>query len=280
MEISGFTATDVWLQVLDQLTGNGKLTGSRIGRSLELINAHITVPMHKPIVTVPRRKLGYRFMFAEAHWILTGDNRVKTIAPFSKTIADYSDNGETFFGAYGPKIYSQLEYVVEKLCESQDSRQAVINIWRESPPKTKDYPCTLSAQFIIRGGLLHCIDNMRSSDAWMGFPYDVFNFTMLSGLITLCLRRRANIKVELGNLYMNLGSLHLYEEHWELAKQCLQDEIDLQKPRKFRYSFFLPLKEWSSPGEFLDHLDAVAAQAPGLLKSSWCHCIGRGDHNK
>jgi hypothetical protein len=140
MEITGFTATDTWLTLLEHVVSAGHHITPRGLSCYELVNMHTMIPMHKPIVTVTARNLGYRFMFAEAWWILSGDNRVETIEPFSTNISQFSDNGKTFFGAYGPKIQMQLDGVVEKLAKDPNTRQAVINIWRDNPPETKDYP--------------------------------------------------------------------------------------------------------------------------------------------
>jgi thymidylate synthase len=187
---------------------------------VELLATQITLDMEYPVVAVASRKLGYKFMAAEAYWILTGDDRVENIAPYSKTIANFSDNGVTFDGAYGPMIKQQLDYVVEALVKDNDSRQAVLTIWRPSPAPSKDIPCTVSIQFLLRDGYLHCIDTMRSSDIWLGVPYDVFNFSMLSLQVALALRARG-VWVQLGNLTLQAGSQHLYVRNREAADEAL-----------------------------------------------------------
>jgi thymidylate synthase len=278
MEVIGFSATETWLTALEHVLTAGKLTQSRGTNTYELLNFHTVMYMHKPIVTVPARKLGYRFMFAEAAWILSGEDRVSTIAPYSKMISNFSDNGETFFGAYGTKILPQLEHVINTLGNDPWSRQAVINIWRESPPVSKDIPCTVSAQFLIRDGLLHCIDTMRSSDVWLGWPYDAFNFSMLSSYIILALKNRVGLNLKLGLLHMNLGSFHIYSNNTVAAQVCLLPEEYTQ--RKFRYPILNPIEEWNSPEELVKHLWAVAEQRPQDLNSQWVHCVAEGKHNK
>lgn len=177
--------------------------------------------MSHPVMGVQERGLGYKFMAAEAAWILSGDNRVATIAQYSKQISRFSDDGEFFFGAYGPKIRDQLPYIMQTLARDVDSRQAVINIWREQPRQTKDVPCTISLQWLIRSNQLHCFDTMRSSDAWLGWPYDVFNMSMVSIYLLAALRRhhpQTFNQVTLGNLYLTAASQHLYEEQLTQAK--------------------------------------------------------------
>ena len=72
-------------------------------------------------------------MAAEALWILSGDNKVETIAPYNKNIKQFSDDGIIFQGAYGPRIISQLDYVIESLRKDRESRQAVLTIWNPNP---------------------------------------------------------------------------------------------------------------------------------------------------
>lgn len=278
MEMYGATATNTWLMALEHTLSSGTPTMPRGLPCREILNAHTTTPMYKPIVTTPARHLGYRFMFAEAYWILTGDNRVSTIAPYSKSISQFSDNGKIFSGAYGPMVVEQVDYVVRALTKDLNTRQAIMTIWRPSPPPSKDIPCTVAVQFIVRDGYLHCIDTMRSSDVWLGWPYDTFNFSMLSAYIILCLYENTGIKLQLGNLHMNLGSLHLYEENVEQARLCITPPYDAQ--RKFRYPFLDPITEFGTGGNLLRHLNAVAEQRAGDLKSTWVHCVAEGKHNK
>lgn len=191
---------------------------------MELMGNQTTVNMKFPVVLPKARKLGYKFMAAEAWWILTGQNTVSTIAPYSKQIVQFSDDGSYYHGAYGPKIVDQLSYVVESLVRDEFSRQAVINIWRESPKISKDIPCTVSLQFLIRHNRINCIATMRSSDAWLGWPYDVFNFSMVSARVRELLLRMSPLQfkgLELGNLTLTAGSQHLYERNFAGAEEVL-----------------------------------------------------------
>ena len=213
-----------WIGLLDVIMTSGHDTSPRGKRTKELLGMKSMIDMNQPVITIKERKLGYKFMAAEAAWIMSGDNRVSTIAPFSKAISSFSDDGLLFFGAYGPRVRDQLGHVVHSLCSDLDSRQAVITIWRPNPRASRDIPCTISCQFMIRDGRLHCFMNMRSSDAWLGVPYDWFNFSMLSAGVALMLRQK-NVKVTLGALHFYAASQHLYEENWDKVEPCLNGEI-------------------------------------------------------
>lgn len=276
-KLVGTTANDTWLLLLDHVLERGFVVTPRDQKTLEVLNMVTQFPMRKPIVTIKARELGYRFMFAEAMWILTGDNTVATIKPYSKYISQFSDDGKTFFGAYGPKVKEQLAYVMGNLMRDEYSRQAVINIWRESPPYSKDIPCTLSVQWLIREDLLHCLVTMRSSDIWLGWPYDNFNFTMVSAYLFLLLSDFYP-KLKLGDIIFTLGSAHIYDRNWVSARVCL--DSTQRTNYKFRYAHLDPRLEWALPSDLILHLKHVAENRHDLLKSQWCCCIARGDHNK
>lgn len=214
-----------WLTAIKDLAQNGKSVSPRGRQVYELTSYQTVVDMNYPILTIPQREIGYKFMAAEAAWILSGDNRVSTIEPYAKAIKQFSDDGITYHGAYGPKIRDQLHYVANCLINDKDSRQAVINIWRENPPETKDVPCTLSIQFIIRDGMLHCLDTMRSSDIWLGWPYDIFNMSMLSRYLLAYMRQAGTLGIQLGNVYLTAGSQHLYEIHRQQATEIIAANV-------------------------------------------------------
>ena len=171
----------------------------------EIMGHQTIIDMSYPYVDIPERKIGEKFRAAEAAWILSGDNRVSTIEPYSKKIKDYSDDGQYFAGAYGPPFRDQLPYVLGCLSTDSYSRQALVSIWRPRPYSSKDIPCTVSLQFLLRNDRIYTIATMRSSDAWLGWVYDVHNFSCISAFIAL------HLGCGLGHLYLTAGSQHLYE---------------------------------------------------------------------
>lgn len=244
-------ATDVWLTTLAVLIERGTLVSPRGQPCFEIMGYQTKIDMTWPCVASKTRKLSPNFMAGEAAWILRGDNRVETIAYLAPSIQQFSDDGKTFFGAYGPKVSAQIDYVVDALRRDPYSRQAVLNIWRENPAPTKDYPCTLSAQFMLRDGRIHCFDTMRSSDIWLGWPYDVFNFTMLAAVIALRLGCIGGIPVKLGTLTLTAGSQHLYARNLEKAKEVLKcPDVTVVKPVR--------LEEFVNDDQLINHLEYCA----------------------
>lgn len=215
-------ATAAWQHQLRYILDNGREVSPRGKPTLEVRHPSLRINMNRPAVRVEERGLSYSFMAAEALWMIRGDDTVSGIAPWNSNIEKFSDDGETFFGAYGPKIVGQSDYVVDALLEDRHTRQAVLTIWRENPPESKDIPCTVSMDFQIREHLgrddldqLNCHVYMRSSDIWLGLPYDVFNFSMVSAWIASRFNERLGESDKLvvpGDLFWTAGSSHLYED--------------------------------------------------------------------
>lgn len=212
----------VWLQTVHRVLDSTSIVKPRNKSTREILANQIVVDMTQPVLTLKKRALGYKFMCAEAAWIMGGLNTVKAISRYSKQISKFSNDGVYFNGAYGPKIIDQLSYVVDNIVKDIDTRQAVVNVWRENPRESYDVPCTLNLQWLVRKNKLHCIATMRSSDVWLGLVYDVPNFSFLSGMVTILLRKR-DIYVELGDLYLRAGSQHLYEKDWAACEQIRND---------------------------------------------------------
>lgn len=257
-----FSAT--WQDHLKSLLDKGRPCSPRGKLILELPSKQLVVDMRRPVLTVSARKLNYKFMAAEAYWILTGDDQVETISPYNPNISQFSDDGVKFFGAYGPPIKDQLGYVVNKLELDCDSRQAGLTIWRQNPPETKDVPCTVAIFFYIRDTALETHVFMRSSDAWLGVPYDVFNFSMLTHYVCGHLNERGRLKgpVTPGQLYLTMGSAHLYEQHFAAAELVATATVAEQYPTPVRMAL--------SPVVCLELLEKLRHSAPGDAIRWWC----------
>jgi thymidylate synthase len=215
-----WTLDEAWHEQMRLIMEAGREVSPRGQVTKELPQLTLEFDMNFPVITNPLRKLGYKFMAAEAWWILAGRDDVESIAPYSKVITQFSDDGHKFFGAYGPPIKDQFDYVVASLMADSCTRQAVITTWRPNPPITKDVPCTVAFNWQLRDGMLNCHVFMRSSDNWLGIPYDAFNFSM----ITCEILRRLNqqpMTYKLGTCYLTAASSHLYERNFEQVREVL-----------------------------------------------------------
>lgn len=217
-----------WLYALalSNLLQRGKPVAPRGQPTLEVLGAQVVLQDAAGcVITLPSRRLNYHFMVAEWWWMMSGLDDV-SIGHFMPNILNYSDDGERFFGAYGPPWRAQVQYAIDCLRADPTSRQAVVTIWRPIPPPTKDVPCTVSMQYLLRDDALHAVVTMRSWDAWLGMPYDLFNFSRLAAIVA------GELKVPQGSLTVQAGSLHVYERDLERARALLDawPADDEQKP--------------------------------------------------
>lgn len=203
--------TDAWETWYKLLSEMDKTDDSRDGEVCgEIINAItiITDPT-KNILKSNIRNMPMRYAVGELLWYLSGNNKLDAIKRYSKAWESLSDDGETINSAYGYRIFEQFgfdqwEYVKDLLKKDPNTRQAVIHIKDASNKPTKDTPCTVSLQFLLRNGQLNLTTYMRSNDIWLGFPYDVFSFTCMQIIMAF------ELGVEIGEYTHIAGSLHLY----------------------------------------------------------------------
>lgn len=206
--------------LLNMLLTGGHDVSPRGMKTKEILNVTLEITQGiNNVLICPKRGVNYRFMVAEWLWIQAGINLVDLLTPYNKIMKEFSDDGQTLSGAYGPRLETQWDYIVASLSKGE-SRQAVSIIWSQNPEKSKDIPCTISLQWFIRDSLLHCTVNMRSSDAWLGLPYDFFTFSQLTNVLA------SRMSVNMGSITMNLASSHIYEKHWADAVSVIIDDCD------------------------------------------------------
>lgn len=133
------------------------------------------------------------------------------------------------------------------------TRQAVVTMWSAGDlPHAiardhADLPCTLALQFILRDRKLHCIATMRSNDAWLGLPYDVFAFTCLQRLVAQA------VGAELGTYTHQVGSMHLYDRNRDRALEAASYwNGERPLPHETR---------WAAPGRTVSDLRGMCSKA-------------------
>ena len=259
------SANEVWLEAVSPLAhpfSNNK----RVVRPRGLTTFETTEPKileidpYYPLVSFPGRKLNYKFAAAEALWILSGRSDLEYLTQFNANMAKYSDDGITLTGAYGPRINAQLPYVANALVEDSATRQACLTIWERSPNPSKDIPCTVAMVFQLRDGRLDCHTFMRSSDVFLGLPYDMFSFSMVMRLVLEVYHTTGGVprmSVLLGTLYLYAASSHLYET--DMDKLRFIRSPDLHDVDVKRHNLF------SSATSFDVTLDKLTGMTSGVL---------------
>ena len=96
---------------------------------------------------------------------------------------------------------------------------------------------------------------MRSNDIWLGTPYDIFSFSMITHYIVAEYNRSVNEDLIPGTLYLNAASLHLYERHWEKAEIAYQSIDNLVRDDSLWKGINV---NFSNGGELIEFLWAQA----------------------
>ena len=155
-------------------------------------------------------------------WYMSGSSDLNFIRHYIPKYPPLDDDGNPLEvngglrDAYGPRLIgsgqcgfntNQLERIIERLSKKNDTRRAVISILESTDlaPGREEAPCTIALQFIRRRGRLHLVAIMRSNDAYLGFPHDVFCFTMIQEIVARALG------IGLGEYHHFATSLHLYD---------------------------------------------------------------------
>lgn len=117
----------------------------------------------------------------------------------------------------GKYFYSQLDNAVKALADDEHSRRAMVMVFTpddtlHSAGAATRIPCSVSYQFLIRNGMLHCIYYIRSNDYFKHFAIDIALTAMMMGWVTLQLKREAYPDLKIGHLHYFAGSLHAYHE--------------------------------------------------------------------
>jgi thymidylate synthase len=150
----------------------------------------------------------------EACQLLSGTSFPDLVIAIGPQFQNYTEDNGIFHGAYGPRTNGQYDIIIDRLKADPDTRQAVITIWNpqyDLQPSKRDYPCTILHQFRIRNNKLNMSVYMRSNDVWLGAAYDFFQFTRVQLAVASVLG------IEPGTYNHHVGSLHIYEQHYESA---------------------------------------------------------------
>ena len=160
----------------------------------------------------------------ELDWYLSTSRYVGDIPPpipeiWKKVASKYGKINSN----YGWCIYShendhQFLSCVHELRQNPDSRRAIMIYtrpsmqWEYNQDGMSDFICTNTVQYLIRGGKVHAIVQMRSNDAVFGYKNDYAWQKYVLDLVS------NEVGVPAGDIYWNVASLHIYERHFELVE--------------------------------------------------------------
>jgi thymidylate synthase len=176
-------------------------------------------------ITVPGRRNDVFAAIAETMWVLAGRDDLAFLSTYLPRAGDYSDDGTTWRGAYGPRLRNwhgidQLFEVVRILRADMQSRRAVISLYDPARDfvSSKDIPCNNWLHFIVRDGSLDLSVATRSNDIFWGFSgINTFEWSVLQEIVASWLG------VSVGRVTYFISSLHLYSDFAQRADHVLAE---------------------------------------------------------
>jgi thymidylate synthase len=207
--------------------------GSRLGdktKEKTFVGIRLNEPLNREIL-LPSRKANVAAQIAETMWVLTGRDDVAWLRNYLPRAEDFSDDGERWRGAYGPRlrawdagigVVDQLAHIVKLLKEEPTTRRAVMTIYdpgRDSEPG-KDIPCNNWLSFLSRNGFLDLHVAIRSNDVIWGWSgINQFEWSVLLEMVA------SFTGLTPGHLHFSTTSLHLYDRHYDRAEEIGRDKV-------------------------------------------------------
>ncbi len=207
---------------------------SRNGKTLEAVEP-VTTTYLKPterVCLIPERDANPFFHFIESMWMLAGRNDLESLTYYVASMSNFSDDGETLWGAYGYRWRQyfhkdQLDMVVKVLKENPDDRRAVLQMWdanKDLARVSKDVPCNTNIYFKIRDGVLNMTVCNRSNDMlWGAYGANVVHMSVLQEFIA------HRLGVPVGVYRQVSDSFHVYlNEVWDRVKHLSIDAYSIR----------------------------------------------------
>lgn len=187
-----------------------------------------------PMLTT--KKLHLKSIIYELLWMLNGDTNIQYLSDNGVTIWDeWADESGELGPVYGAQWRSwngpneeptdQIAWVVEEIKHNPDSRRLLVSAWNAAElDRMALPPCPTLFQFYVREGRLSCQLYQRSGDIFLGVPFNIASYSLL----TLMMAQVTHLVP--GEFVHTLGDAHLYRNHLEQARLQLERE-PLQLPQ-------------------------------------------------
>ncbi len=217
--------------LLQRILDEGEEKGDRTGTgTLSIFGHQMRFDLGDGFPLVTTKKVHTRSVFAELLWFIRGDTNVKWLQDRGVSIWDeWADENGDLGPVYGYQWRSwptpdgrhvdQLSGVVEALRRNPDSRRHVVSAWNVADiPQMALPPCHALFQFYVAGGRLSCQLYQRSADVFLGVPFNIASYALLTHMVAQV------AGLEVGNFVHTFGDAHLYSNHLEQARLQLSRE--------------------------------------------------------
>ena len=226
-----------YLELVQEIIDSGLEKPDRTGtgtRSLFGYQMRFDLAEGFPLVTT--KKLHVRSIIHELLWFIQGDTNIKYLNDHGVRIWDewadaqgelgpvYGSQWRSWRGADGATV-DQISQVIEQIQQNPDSRRLIVSAWNVAEiPRMKLPPCHALFQFYVGQGRLSCQLYQRSADVFLGVPFNIASYALLTMMIAQV------TGLEPGEFVHTFGDVHLYNNHLEQARvQLSRDPRPLPK---------------------------------------------------
>lgn len=217
-----------YLDLLQHIIDNGTDKGDRTGTGTRSVFGHqMRFDLSKGFPVLTTKHLHLRSIIHELLWFLAGDTNVKYLQDNGVKIWDeWADENGELGPVYGSQWRSwptpdgqhidQITGLVEQIKTTPDSRRLIVSAWNVAEiHKMKLPPCHALFQFYVADGKLSCQLYQRSADVFLGVPFNIASYALLTHMIA----QVTNLAV--GDFVHTLGDAHLYKNHMEQTAEQL-----------------------------------------------------------
>jgi thymidylate synthase len=220
-----------YLDLLDHVMNKGTEKSDRTGTgTISIFGYQMRFNLEEGFPLLTTKKLHVKSIIHELLWFISGDTNIKYLNDNGVKIwnewADHDGNLGPVYGhqwrswraADGKKI-DQLEKIILSIRQSPDSRRHIVNSWNVGDlDKMALPPCHILFQFYVAGGRLSCQLYQRSADIFIGVPFNIASYALL----TLMVAQVTGLKP--GDFVHTLGDAHIYLNHTDQVKLQLKRE--------------------------------------------------------
>ncbi|CAN5760875.1 thymidylate synthase [soil metagenome] len=216
---------------LKHILENGVRKEDRTGvGTISVFGYQMRFDLQKGFPAVTTKKLHFRSIIHELLWFLKGDTNVKYLNENGVTIWDEWANKNGDLGpVYGKQWVSwetidnrtinQIEWLVNEIKRNPDSRRLVVSAWNVGElDRMALMPCHALFQFYVAEGKLSCQLYQRSCDSFLGVPYNIVSYALLTHIIA------QQCDLEVGDFVWTGGDCHIYLNHLEQVENQLSRE--------------------------------------------------------
>jgi thymidylate synthase len=220
-----------YLDLLRHVMDDGARKSDRTGTgTLSLFGHQMRFDLAEGFPLLTTKKLHLRSIIHELLWFLSGDTNIRYLRDNGVTIWDeWADERGDLGPVYGRQWRSwpaadgrtidQITQVIRSIQENPDSRRHIVSAWNVADiDKMKLPPCHALFQFYVSDGRLSCQLYQRSADLFLGVPFNIASYALLTMMVAqVCHLRPAEF-------VHTFGDVHIYLNHLEQARLQLERE--------------------------------------------------------